>query len=342
MERHAMREGGEPVIAIWAAASPFLPAALRALDHAGVPYVVLPDDPGEPGADGLGRAAGAEALVVGGAEVSRTLLSSLPRLRLVVRAGVGVDRMDLEAATELGVLVTNVPDYATDEVADHAVLLMLAAVRRLAHFQASTRADWVTVDRPPVMRLRGSRLGIVGLGRIGTATAGRARALGMDVVAHDPYVAADAFTRAGVAPVSFDELLAGSDVISLHAPLTADTHHLLGRAAFARMRRAPVVVNTARGGLVDTAALVEALDTGVVRAAGLDVLEDEHDVGRHAALLGRADVVVTPHVAWYSQGSEQQLGASAARIALDFVQRGVRPPVLNPHREPNPTSEVTP
>ncbi|RIQ13216.1 C-terminal binding protein [Jiangella rhizosphaerae] len=338
MERHATRGDGGRAIAVWAAASPFLPAALETLDRAGVPYVLLPD---QPDAAGLARAAGAEALIVGGAEVSRRLLSALPRLRLVVRAGVGTDRIDLDAATGLGVAVTNVPDYATDEVADHAVLLMLAAVRRLAHFQASTRTDWVRVDRPPVMRLRGRRLGIVGLGRIGTATAERARALGMTVAAHDPFIARESFDRAGVLPVSLDELLATSDVISLHAPLTADTHHLLDRAAFARMRRAPVVVNTARGGLVDTAALTEALDAGTVRAAGLDVLEHEHDVARHAALLDRDDVVVTPHVAWYSQGSEEQLGTSAARIALDFVQRGVRPPVLNPATRTEPTSEVT-
>ncbi|WP_157987439.1 C-terminal binding protein [Jiangella endophytica] len=326
------------MIAVWAAASPFLPAALRTLEQAAAPYVVLPD---EPDAAALADAAGAGALVVGGAQVSRALLASLPRLRLVVRAGVGTDRIDLDAATELGVMVTNVADYATDEVADHAVLLMLAATRRLAHFQASTRSDWISVDRPPVMRLRGSRLGIVGLGRIGTAMAVRAHALGMTVAAHDPFIGRESFDRAGVLPVSLGELLATSDVISLHAPLTAGSHHLLDRPAFARMRRAPVIVNTARGGLVDTAALAEALDAGTVRAAGLDVLEDELDITPQAALLDRADVVVTPHVAWYSQGSEEQLGTTAARIALDFVQRGVRPHVLNPATRTAPTSEVT-
>lgn len=323
--------GDRAEIAIWAAASPFLPHALRTIGQAGVPYVVLP---GEPGPADLELAADAAALVVGGADVTRALLSALPGLGLVVRAGVGVDRIDLTAAADRGVLVTNVPDYATHEVADHAVLLMLAATRRLGHFQAAGRGDgdWLGVERPPVPRLHGSRLGIVGLGRIGTATALRARALGMRVAAHDPFVGPDAFERAGAVAVDLDDLLATSDVISLHAPLTSDTHHLLGRAAFARMRRTPVVVNTARGGLVDTAALVEALDGGVVRAAGLDVLEGEPDVTRHGPLLGRDDVVVTPHVAWYSQGSEEQLGVTATRIALDFVQHGIRPPVIDPPR----------
>ncbi|MBB5788509.1 NAD(P)-dependent oxidoreductase [Jiangella mangrovi] len=326
--------GDRAEIAIWAAASPFLPHALGTIDQAGVPSVVLPD---EPDGAALATAAGAAALVVGGADVTRELLSSLPGLGLVVRAGVGVDRIDLVAATDLGIVVTNVADYATHEVADHAVLLMLAATRRLGHFQAAGRdgADWLAVERPPVLRLHGSRLGVVGLGRIGSATALRARALGMEVVAHDPFVGPDAFDQAGAVAVAFDELLATSDVVSLHTPLTADTRHLLGRAAFARMRRNPVVVNTARGGLVDTAALVEALDGGIVRAAGLDVLEGEPDVSRHAALLDRTDVVVTPHVAWYSQGSEEQLGTTAARIALDFVRRGVRPPALNPAVTPS-------
>ncbi|WP_162605561.1 C-terminal binding protein [Jiangella ureilytica] len=305
-------------IAVWAAAAPFLPATLRTLDEAGVPYAVLPASPVDI------EAVAAEALIVGGAPVSAGLLAAFPKLRLLVRGGVGVDKIDLAAADRQGILVTNVADYGTNEVADHAMLLLLATVRRLGHFTAQTGGDWRSVEQVPVPRLQGRRLGIVGLGRIGTAVAGRARAFGLDVVAYDP-LAPHRFERTGVGAVELDELLATSDVISLHAPLTPASRHLLDRAAFARMRRRPVIVNTARGGLIDTTALVEALDAGLVAGAGLDVVEGEPDAAALRPLLGRDDVLVTPHVAWYSQGSEEQLGRTAARVALDFVQRGIRP-----------------
>lgn len=319
---------GPATIAVWAAAAPYLPATLRTLDAAGEPYVVLPAALGD--AD-LAAAAGTEALVVGGDRVTAQLLAAFPRLRLVVRAGVGVDKIDLAAADRLGITVTNVADYGTHEVADHTLLLLLATVRRLGHFAGQTRGSWQSVRHVPVMRLQGRRLGIVGLGRIGTAVAVRARAFGMDVVAYDPLIAPEAFARAGVPGVRLDDLLATSDVISLHAPLTSESRHLLDRAAFARMRRTPVVVNTARGGLIDAAALAEALDAGVVAAAGLDVVEGEPDIAAHRDLLDRDDVVATPHVAWYSQGAEEQLGSTAARLALEFVRQG--------HRS---TDEVTP
>ncbi|SDU59365.1 C-terminal binding protein [Jiangella alkaliphila] len=326
-------------IAVWAAASPFVPAATRTLDEAAAPYVLLPAELDDAA---LAGAAAAQALVVGGDWVTAEVLGSFPRLRLVVRGGVGFDRIDLAAATRLGVMVTNVADYGTNEVADHAMLLMLAAIRRLGHFTAEAHGSWRSVRHLPVTRIHGRRLGIVGLGRIGSAVAARATAFGLEVVAYDPLIGPGDFAPRGVAATSLDELLATSDVISLHAPLTPQTHHLLDAAAFARMRRTPVLVNTARGGLVDTAALADALDTGLVGAAGLDVLEGEPDVTAHEALLGRDDVVVTPHVAWYSQGSEEQLGRTAAQLALDFVRDGRRPRLLNPDVAVRPTDEVTP
>lgn len=315
------------MIAVWAAAAPFLPATIRSLDEAAVHYVVLPD---QPDPSDLAKASDAEALIVGGSPVTAELLSAFDRLQLLVRGGVGVDRIDMDAATRRGVAVTNVSDYARHEVADHTLMLMLAATRQLTHFRAQASGHWLSVDHRPVMRLRGRRLGIIGLGRIGTAVSERAQALGMEVVAYDPGIDADSFARARAAALPLDELLGTSNVISLHAPLTPDSQHILDQAAFDVMQESPIIINTARGGLIDTAALIRALDTGAVSAAGLDVLEGEPDLGVHRSLLNRDDVIVTPHVGWYSRDSQQELGRTAAQLALDFVQHRIRPPVLNP------------
>lgn len=312
------------MIAVWAEAAPFLPTTLSVLDEATVPYTVLDGDRGTaPERDDV------DVLIVGGVRVTADIFEQFPKLKLVIRGGTGVDRIDLDAAAGRGVVVTNVPDYATHEVADHTILLMLSVVRALSHFRAGVDQNWVDVERPPVIRLHGSRLGIIGLGRIGSAVAGRAKALGMDVVAHDPLIEPSKFAKAAVTDVAPGELFATSDVVTLHAPLTPTTRHILDDAAFQQMGRTPYVINTARGELIDTAALVRALDAGTVRGAGLDVLEGEPEVAvQQPALLNRDDVIVTPHVAWYSQGAQEQLGRSVAQLALDYVQRGVLPPTL--------------
>lgn len=319
------------MIAVWASAAPFLSATLATLDAAGPSYVLLPEELPAPKRDDV------DVLIVGGEHVTADVLDRFPHVKLVVRGGTGIDRIDLSAASQRGVTVTNVRDYATNEVADHTLLLLLAVSRSLTNFRESVRQNWVKVDRPPVIRLHGSRMGIIGLGRIGTAVAERARSLGMDVVAHDPLTDSASFAKADVASITFDDLLATSDVITLHTPLTTCTWHLLDQAAFDRMRRSPYVINTARGELIDTAALVRALDSGAIRGAGLDVLEDEPDVREHSTLLDRDNVIVTPHIAWYSQGAEEQLGHTTAQLAIDYVQGGALPPALNP----KPAHEVT-
>lgn len=281
-----------------------------------------------PVTQGEDRADDITALVIGGGHFGAGDMDRFPRLRLLVRAGIGVDLIDLSEATRRDILVVNTPGYGTQEVADQALLLMLSAVRRLHHFERQADRSWLEVSYSGVRRLAGSTLGIIGLGAIGQAFANRAQSLGMTVVAYDPLLGSDVFTRAGVERNSLETLLRSSDVISLHAPLTGETRHILDHQAFAHLQRRPVIINTARGGLINSSDLIEALDTEVVAAAGLDVIESEPYAP--SSLLEREDVIVTPHVAWYSEGARAEMGRLAAAAAIDFLKTGSAPTALNP------------
>jgi D-3-phosphoglycerate dehydrogenase len=223
-----------------------------------------------------------------------------PRLRCVVRAGVGYNNIDAAAATRHGVIVCNVPDYGTEEVADHAIMFLLALARRLVQSHEAIRSgtwDYRTADGTP--RLRGKIMGLVGCGRIGTATALRAKALGLDVVFYDPYLRQGMEKALGVRRVfQLEELLEQSHFVSLHCYLDEVTYHLLNTATMARMRPGVILINTARGPLVDENALLDALDSGRIAAAGLDVVEreplDDARISRHPNIL------LTPHTAFYS------------------------------------------
>jgi phosphoglycerate dehydrogenase-like enzyme len=253
-------------------------------------------------------------------------IASLRRTGLLVRAGIGYDVIDVDAATAAGIWVANVPDYCVDEVADHAMLLLMAAWRRLPELEAVWHAGtWVNSSLvPPVNRARGRRLGIVGFGRIGQAVARRARGFGFEVIAHDPVVSDDVIRAAEVEPVGLDDLFATSDAVSLHCPLTDETRHLVGVERLARVRPGFVLVNTSRGGLVDLAALDEALEDGRVAAAGLDVLEDEPAPDLSRGLFKRPNVLLTPHLAWYSLESRRDLALQAAEEAFRYIS-GERP-----------------
>jgi phosphoglycerate dehydrogenase-like enzyme len=249
---------------------------------------------------------------------------------LIVRCGVGVDKVDIEAATRSRIWVANVPDYSVHEVADHTMLLMLAAIRHLNHFQKNwLEKGWGSIDYMHVRRLNVLRLGIIGLGRIGSQVALRARAFGMEVVASSPHLTEVRLAELGVKGVPLPELLRTSDVISLHAPLKADTTYILDERAFAMMKRGVVIVNTARGGMIDLAALHTAIEKGTVAAVALDVLESE-PVPDPLPILGRSNVTITPHIAWYSQDSVRDLGVLAAEEALRFVRGEPLRAVLNP------------
>ena len=206
------------------------------------------------------------------APITRRAISAMQRCRIIVRYGMGVDTVDVAAATERGILVANVPDYCLDEVSDHALALLLMLSRQMISAIALAREDtWAVVKMPPLQRLRGQTCGLVGCGRIGSLLAGKVSALGMAVIVHDPYLSEPRAREMGAELVTLDALLARADFISLHAPLNESTHHLLGEAAFAKMKKNASIVNTARGGLIDEAALLAALDAGKISGAALDV-----------------------------------------------------------------------
>jgi D-3-phosphoglycerate dehydrogenase / 2-oxoglutarate reductase len=272
-------------------------------------------------------AAHADAILTCFAKVTAEVLDAAPRCRTVARYGVGVDNIDVSRATELGMVVTNVPVYCVDEVADSALLGILALARRLLPLNRDVvRGGWGRDVPGAGTRLRGKVLGLVGLGMIGSALAERARVLGLDVLAYDR----SGRPVPGVRSVdSLDEVLAASDVVSLHVPLTPDTHHVIGAEQLAAMKPGAWLVNTARGPLVDNEALLDALDRGLIAGAALDVTDPEPLPADHP-LRTRDDVVLTPHTAFSSDGSLAELASKAATNVVDVLQGRVPATVVNP------------
>jgi len=248
-----------------------------------------------------------DAILTCWAPVSAAAIAASCPLRVVARMGVGLDNIDVDAATTSGVLVTNVPDYCVEEVSDHAVALVLAWTRGIAQADRQVRAGRWDPASARLRRLSTLTCGVVGFGRIGRSTARKLLALGARVLASTPHPPADS---GGVPVVALEELLARSDVVIVHAPLTAATHHLLGARELSLMPPGSLLVNVSRGGLVDTAALAGALACGHLSGAGLDVLEGEPAVPPE--LLEHPGVVITPHIAFSSDASVLDLRRSAA------------------------------
>ena len=270
----------------------------------------------------IGKIEDADALIVFHTiRVSALSIRRLQKCRAIVRCGVGYDNVDLAAAGEKGIYVCNVPDYGTDEVADHAIALMLACARGLTFTERRLRktlVPWNYLAATPLRRLAGSTLGIIGLGRIGTATALRAKALRMKVVANDPYLA-DGYDKAlGVPLLPLDELLAASDVVSVHTPLNPETTGIVGAPQLARMQPHAILVNTARGKCVDARAVAEALKAGKIGGAGLDVLPDEPPGAEDSIVQlwqqedPPVNLILTPHNAFYTEQSREEMRTKAA------------------------------
>lgn len=257
-------------------------------------------------------------------KLSEASLKRLKKCRIIVRNGVGFDNVDIKAAGAMGIAVCNVPDYGTEEVADHSMALALALSRNLCAFREQTQKmgwDW-KIGADILKRFRGRVFGIIGLGRIGTAVALRAKAFGYDVVFYDPYLSAGVEKAIGIRRAwKLDELLKQSDLISLHCPLNEETRGMIGREQFAVMKKGVLIVNTARGGIIDQSELKKALKTGKVAGTGLDVLNTEPP--DDPELVRLPNVIVTPHAAFYSQESFEECRRSSALVVKRFFDDGI-------------------
>ena len=276
----------------------------------------------------LERAADADGLIAcHEIQITEASLSRLSRCRVITRCGVGFDNIDLAAAGRLGIVVCNVPDYGTEEVADHALMLLLAVTRRLVPAHEQIRAgNWDVRQAFGTPRLRGKTLGIIGCGRIGSALALRAKALGLRVVFYDPYQPAGYEKALGVERCyRLEELLPRAELLSLHCPLTAETRHILNARTLGMLPKGAYVVNTARGPCLDQTALADALDSGQVSYAALDVVEreplDDDRIRRHPRLI------LTPHTAFYSVEGFAEMRTKAA---LEVRRALMGEPVLSP------------
>lgn len=273
----------------------------------------------------------AVAVVVLDRAVDRKTISAMRRCRLIMTMSIGYDCVDVAAATEYGIAVSNCPVYCTDEVATHAVALMHVLCRKTHLLPASVVArDWYTTAAKPVHTLVGATLGIVGLGRIGREVARKTAATGMRRIAYDPYLGDDVFSMLGVERVSdLEDLIAVSDYVTIHAPLTTETRYMIDDVALSHAKPGAFVINTARGPIVDEAALLSAVRDGRVAGAAVDVLEREPPSSDHP-FFGEPRIVVTPHIAWYSEQSYRK----NQELAMDELTRvigGRRPQyIVNP------------
>ncbi len=273
----------------------------------------------------------AAAVMVTTHPVGAELLGLLRRCQIVTRIGTGVDAIDSETAAARGMWVTNVPDYSIDEVSSHALALLMALQRNLrGHVAAARAGDWRYQSVSPIRRLSELTLGILGIGRIGSAMARKGAGIGLRVIAHDPYLSEDRIREAGAEPVDFDTLLRASDYLSLHVPLTPQTRGLINTEALAKMKPTAYVVNTARGEVIDIPALVAAVQSGKLAGAGIDVLPTEPP-DADDPILHEPGILVTPHVAWASEQAKVDVRRRGAEDVLR-VLRGERPryPVNEP------------
>lgn len=288
--------------------------------------------------DLIALARDADAVLISSREpITRRVVENLPRCKVITRHAVGIDQIDLDAAAEHGIVVSHVPDYCTTEVADHAMALILALNRRIVAFdQDLRRGAWVEhrhhmdrILRGPIPPLREQTLGLVGIGRIGSAVAARARPFGLTIIAADPYVEPAAVRERGAEPVTLDELLPRADIVSLHCCLSAETRGLIGERELGLMKSTALLVNTARGPIVDIPAVTKALQERRIAGAALDVVDPE-PLPTDSPLYRLDNVILTPHAAYYSERSIELVRAEALKERLR-VLRGRRPrTVANP------------
>ena len=262
--------------------------------------------------------------------VTANVIAAAKKCQIIGRCGIGLDNIDVETATQQGIVVTNVPAYCIDEVSDHAMGLLLACARKIPRFDRAVKANiWEQNIGPNMRRVRGKTLGIVGFGRIGQSIVPKAKAFRLTVNVCSPRTHPELIRRHGAEKVSFSELLATSDFITIHAPLTLETQHMFSYPEFRAMKPTAMLINTARGGIVDTAALTAALTNGEIAGAGVDVLETEPPQPDEA-LLTLENVIVTPHTAFVSEESILELQISAAACVVQVLTGKLPDSVVNP------------
>jgi D-3-phosphoglycerate dehydrogenase len=271
----------------------------------------------------------ADAVLVTYAKITAEMISQMTRCRIIARFGIGVDNVDIPAATKAGIVVTRVPDYCIDEVSDHTMALLLALARKIPFANSRAHAGhWEMPAVVPIYRLRGSVLGLVGFGRIPRLVAPKAKAFGLKVISYDPLVSRETMNRAGVERVEFSDLVSVSDHISIHAPLLPETDHLFNASIFCKMKPTAYLINTARGPIVDEQALAQALDRGHLAGAALDVLS--HEPPSASPLFGRENVILTPHMSFYSAESLIDLQRKAAEEVVRVLSGDAPLNPLNP------------
>ena len=312
---------GKPLIAV--ADSPFpnlnpAEAILSELDA----ELVMADEPTVEGI--LKVASEADGLMVTYGQITVDVIAGLEKCRVIGRFGLGVDNIDIEAATKAGIAVVYVPDYCIDEVSDHAMAMLLNLARKVSFSNSLVQAGrWEMSAVTPLSRLRGRTLGLAGFGQIPRVVAPKAQAFGLKVIAFDPYIDKDVAAAFDVELVDFETLLKLSDYVSIHVPMMPETENLFGADAFAQMKPDALLVNTARGPLVDTEALAKALDAGEIGGAALDVMPVEPPPA-DSPLLGRDNIILSPHTAFYSVEALDELQTKTARGVVD-VLKGEKP-----------------
>jgi D-3-phosphoglycerate dehydrogenase len=272
-------------------------------------------------------ASDADAVLVTYAKINGDMIRQMKKCRIISRFGIGVDNVDLDAATAAGIVVTKVPDYCIDEVSDHTMALLLSAVRKIPMATEQVHSGtWKMPNFVPIKRLRGSVIGLVGFGRIPQLVVPKAQAFGLRVVAYDPFVPKDVFAKLGVEQVDFKQLLEVSDIVSIHSPLVPETKGLFNADAFTRMKKTAYLINTARGPIIDEAALAAALDSGQIAGAALDVMTQEPPVS--SPLIGNRKAIITPHTSFYSDESLVELQTKASQEVVSVLSgKAARNPV---------------
>ena len=267
----------------------------------------------------------ADAVLVNLFPLTSTIIEGMQKCRIISRYGVGYDNVDVNAATRAGIWVARVPDYGVEDVSDHALALLLGCIRKISYKDMRIRnGAWYLQKEQPIQRIKGSTLGLIGFGLISRALNRKVSGLGMSrVLVHDPFVAASAIRSAGADPSDLEALLKESDYISIHAPLSEETTHMIGAPQFALMKKRAILVNTARGPLVDETALCDALESKRIDYAGLDVFEQE-PLPNDSPLRKLDNVILTDHAAWYSEESMRELQSKTARNVADVLS-GKRP-----------------